>query len=191
MSKLKFKDLTLYPLWIDTFMVEDEDDNITFNFLVKHPNKPNEEFYLQLIYDFCHTNNTPWHYKFAKHYSEFKKPWWEQNTFSNFDDVEIDVKEFENYILNDIFHCNDIENLHFGYFTALMQVYTECLKYASHSDQTYIVPSLDDKFTKYIHSALSDFKYSVPNFERKYAGNDRHMIAGFLGMRYYDEDYER
>ena len=45
--------------------------------------------------------------------------------------------------------------------------------------------------TKYIHSALSDFKHSVPNFERKYAGNDRHMIAGFLRMRYYDEDYKR
>lgn len=190
MSKLKFKDLTLRPLWMHTFMVEDEDDNITFEFEVKHPNRPDEKFYLQLEYNFGHVNDTLWRYKFAKHHSEFRKPWYDQNTFE-FNDVEIDIEEFESYILNDIFHCNGIENLHFGYFTALMQVYTECLEYASHSYQSAVTPCLDNKFTNYIHSVLSDFKYSVPNFKGGYAGDDRHMIAGFLGMRYYDGDYER
>ena len=172
-----FRNFVKDALSLYIFMVEDEDDFISFNFMLANPdNLSGEPIYAQCVYYFIENK---WYCDYFENEDELNKRIEPEMIYPN---VTFDNDTFWDYILNDIFKCGDIPNINVGHLMSTLFTYSHRLQDIAHST---IYPDfyISSYFIDYIHGMLSKFAELLPEHKGGYCDNKTYRtIADLLNI---------
>ena len=168
-KKESLKNFELTPWYMVSCLCEDFGDSISFYFKAKDDDGSYKvRFELELPYDDWCGETLPSSASSKLH--------------AYIDDItkaDSSIDRYEQYILNEVFHCQDIPNIDFNQLIAMLvfcdqdktndkrPLNTVKIKHNSFDgepmESNYL--AIDDRLIKYIHNALIKVKTSMPDFK--------------------------